>query len=149
MSDLASNKLARRDYDILDTLEAGLALTGQEVKSIRTGHLKLNGAYVTIARGEAWLVGAHIPAYKAAGPLPGYDPERTRKLLVHKRELEHLVGKIAEKGLTVVPLRVYNRHGKLKLECGIGRGRKEYEKREVIKKREVQREIRHALKRRT
>lgn len=147
MSDPAYNKLARRDYDILDTLEAGLVLSGQEVKSVRSGQMKLQGAYVTIARGEAWLVGAHIPAYKPAGKLPDYDPGRSRKLLFHRRELTHLAGKSAEKGLTLLPLRVYTRRGKLKLEVGVGRGRKEYEKRELIKKRDVEREIRHALKR--
>ncbi|MBI4133537.1 SsrA-binding protein SmpB [Candidatus Uhrbacteria bacterium] len=147
MSDLAYNKLARRDYDILDTLEAGLVLSGQEVKSVRGGQMKLQGAYVTIARGEAWLVGAHIPRYKPAGALAGYDPGRSRKLLVHRRELVHLAGKAGEKGLTLLPLRVYTRREKLKLEVGIGRGRKEFEKRELIKKRDVEREIRNRLKR--
>lgn len=147
--DLATNKLARRDYDILDEIEAGLVLTGQEVKSVRASHMKLQGSYVTIARGELWLVGAHIPAYAPAGPLPNYDPGRTRKLLIRKRELIHLVGKINQKGLTLVPLHVYTRHNKLKLAVGLGRGRKQFEKRELIKKRGVDREIRQALKRRS
>ncbi len=146
MTDLVYNREVRHDYDILDTLEAGLVLTGQEVKSARSGQMKLRGAYVTIARGEAWLVGAHIPAYKPAGRLPDYDPGRSRKLLLHRRELMHLVGKSQEKGLTLVPLRVYTRRGKLKLEVGIARGRKEYEKRELVKKRDALREIRAALK---
>lgn len=148
MPDLAYNKLAKRDYDILETFEAGLKLTGQEVKSVRASHMKLQGAYVTIARGEVSLIGSHIPAWKPAGPLPSYDPSRSRKLLLHKREVSYLIGKSDTKGLTLVPLRVYTRGSKLKLEFGIGRGRKEYEKREIIKKRDIDREIRTALKRR-
>lgn len=149
MSDLAYNKLAKRDYDILETFEAGLKLTGQEVKSVRASHMKLQGSYVTIARGEVSLIGSHIPAWKPAGSLPSYDPSHSRKLLLHKREVSYLIGKADVKGLTLVPLRVYTRGSKLKLEFGIGRGRKEYEKREIIKKRDIDREIRHALKRHT
>lgn len=145
--DLASNRQAKRDYEILNTFEAGLALTGQEVKSVRAGQMKLQGSYATIARGELWLIGAHIPKYKPAGPLPDYDPGRSRKLLIHRRELKHLIGKIQERGLTVVPLGVYTRHTKLKIELGLGRGRKQYEKREVIKKRDLDREVRQAMKR--
>lgn len=145
--DLASNRQAKRDYEILDTLEVGLKLTGQEVKSVRAGQMKLQGSYATIARGELWLVGAHIPKYKPAGPLPDYDPGRSRKLLVHRRELKHLIGKIQERGLTLLPLRVYTRHAKLKVELGLGRGRKQYEKREVIKKRDLDREVRERMKR--
>lgn len=147
--DLATNRQARHDYEILDTLEAGLVLTGQEVKSVRGGGMKLQGSYVTIAAGELWLMGGHIPKYPAAGPLPDYDPTRKRKLLIHKRELRKLIGKIKEKGLTLVPLRVYTRRAKLKLEFGVGRGKKEYEKRAIIKKREVDREIRERMKRGT
>lgn len=146
---LATNRQAKHDYEILDTLEAGLVLTGQEVKSVRGGGMKLQGSYVTIAGGELWLMGGHIPKYPAAGPLPDYDPTRKRKLLIHKRELCKLIGKIKEKGLTLVPLRVYTRRAKLKLEFGVGRGKKEYEKRAIIKKREVDREIRERMKRGT
>ncbi len=148
MSDLAYNKLANRDYDILEKFEAGLKLTGQEVKSVRATHMKIQGAYVTIARGEVSLIGAHIPAWKPAGPLPSYDAARSRKLLLHKREISYLIGRADTKGLTLIPLRVYTRGSKLKLEFGLGRGRKQYEKREIIKKRDVDREIRTALKRR-
>ncbi|MBI4280709.1 SsrA-binding protein SmpB [Candidatus Uhrbacteria bacterium] len=148
MSDFATNKVARRDYEILETLEAGLMLTGAEVKSARAGQMKLQGAYVAFPRAEAWLVGAHIPLYKPAGSRPDYQPDRSRKLLLHRRELAHLLGKQKEKGLTVVPLRLYTRHGKLKLEIGLGRGRKEFEKREKIKRREAEREIRTVMKRR-
>lgn len=146
MNDLAINKLANRDYEILEKFEAGLVLTGQEVKSVRAGQMNLKGSYVTIARDEALLIGAHISAYKPAGKLSSYDSSRSRKLLLRKREITHLAGKIAQKGLTLVPIRVYNLRGKLKLEFGIGRGRKEFEKREVIKKREVEREIREKFK---
>lgn len=146
MPDLAENKLARRDFAITETLEVGLALTGQEVKSIRAGFLKLQGSYATITRGEAWLIGSHLPPYKPAGMPLGYVPDRSRKLLVHNRELIYLSGKIAERGLTLVPIRVYTQRGKLKLELGLGRGHKEYEKRDIIKKRDVDREIRAALK---
>lgn len=146
MPDLAYNKLARRDYEILETFEAGLVLTGQEVKSVRAGQMKLQGAYVTIARGEAWLVGAHIPPWKPAGNLSGYERDRSRKLLLHKRELDYLAGKTGEKGLTLVPIRVYTSRGRLKLEFTLSRGRKEFEKREVIRRRETDREIRRALK---
>lgn len=144
---LASNRQAKRDYEILNTFEAGLALTGQEVKSVRAGQMKLQGSYATIARGELWLIGAHIPKYKPAGPLPDYDPGRSRKLLIHRRELKHLIGKIQERGLTIVPLGVYTRSAKLKVELGLGRGRKQYEKREVIKRRDLDRELRGALRR--
>lgn len=144
---LAVNKQAKRDYEIMDTLEAGLVLSGQEVKSVREGNMKIQGSYVTIAMGEVWLMGAHIPKYKAAGPLPSYDPSRKRKLLVHKRELRRIIGKIKEKGLTLVPIRVYTRHAKLKLEFGVGSGRKEYEKRAIIKKRAIDREIHERMKR--
>lgn len=144
--DLATNRIAMRDYEILDTLEAGLKLTGQEVKSVRAGHLKLQGSYATIARGELWLIGAHIAKYAAAGPLPDYDANRSRKLLIHGRELNHLIGKIQERGLTLVPLRVYTRRALLKVELGLGRGRKQYEKREVIKRRDLDRELRERLK---
>lgn len=146
MPELAYNKLAKRDYEILETLEAGLVLTGQEVKSVRAKQMKLQGAYVTLARGEPWLVGALIPLWRTAGGLKDYDPARSRKLLLHKRETSYLIGKSDVKGLTLIPLRVYTRGSKLKLEFGIGRGRKQYEKREIIKKRDIDRELRAALR---
>lgn len=143
---LATNQLAKRDYDILETFEAGLVLSGQEVKSIRSGQMKLQGSYVTIAKGAAWLIGSHIPPYKPAGLLPHYDPDRSRKILLHKKELARIAGHLRQKGLTLVPIRVYTLRRKLKLEFGLGRGRKEYEKREIIKKRDIDREIRRAFK---
>jgi len=144
--DLATNDRARYDYELLDKLEAGLVLTGQETKSAKTGHLKLKGAHVAFTRGEAVLVGAHIARYPKAGPLPDYDPERSRKLLLHKRELERLRGKREELGLTIVPLRAYMKAGRIKIEIAIARGKKQFEKRETIKKRDIDRQVRSALK---
>ncbi len=146
MDDLASNDRARYDYELLEKLEAGLVLDGHEVKSAKTGHLKLKGAHVAFTRGEAMLVGAHIARYPKAGPLPDYDPERSRKLLLHKRQLERLRGKREEDGLTIIPLRAYMVSGRIKIEIAVARGKKQYEKRESIKKRDIDRQIRGALK---
>lgn len=146
MPTLAVNKRAKYDYEILDTLEAGLVLFGHEVKSIRAGRMSLLGSYVTIANGGARLIGSHVQRYPQAGPLPDYDPDRTRQLLVHKRELAKLSGKMEQKGLTLVPISVYTKGSKIKLEFGIGRGKKQFEKKEQIKRRDVDREIRRALK---
>lgn len=143
---LATNDRARYDYELLDKLEAGLVLTGQETKSAKTGHMKLKGAHVAFTRGEAMLVGAHIARYPKAGPLPDYDPERSRKLLLHKRELERLRGKREEQGLTVIPIRAYMKAGRIKIELAVARGKKQYEKRETIKKRDLDRQVRSALK---
>lgn len=146
MPDLASNDRARYDYELLEKLEAGLVLDGQEVKSAKTGHLKLKGAHVAFTRGEAMLIGAHIAKYPKAGPLPDYDPDRSRKLLLHKRQLERLRGKREEDGLTIVPLRAYMVGGRIKIEIAVARGKKQYEKRESIKKRDIDRQVRSALK---
>jgi SsrA-binding protein len=143
---LATNDRARYDYELLDKLEAGLVLTGQETKSAKTGHMKLKGAHVAFTRGEAMLLGSHIAKYPKAGPLPDYDPERSRKLLLHKRELEKLRGKREEEGLTIVPLRAYMKAGRIKLEIAVARGKKQFEKRETIKKRDLDRQVRSALK---
>jgi SsrA-binding protein len=144
--DLATNDRARYDFELLDKLEAGLVLTGQETKSAKTGHMKLKGAHVAFTRGEAMLLGAHIARYPKAGPLPDYDPERSRKLLLHKRELERLRGKREEQGLTIIPLRAYMKGGRIKIEIAIARGKKQYEKRETIKKRDLDREARSRMK---
>ncbi|MEK7545661.1 MAG: SsrA-binding protein SmpB [Patescibacteria group bacterium] len=143
---LATNDRARYDYEILDKLEAGLVLTGHETKSAKTGHMKLKGSHVAFTRGAALLVGAHIARYPKAGPLPDYDPDRSRKLLLHKRELERLRGKREEHGLTIVPLRAYMKAGRIKIEIAVARGKKQYEKRETIKKRDIDRQVRSALK---
>lgn len=146
MSVISINKRAGFDYEILERFEAGIVLTGQEVKSIKTGHISLAGAFVTLKGGEVWLTNAHVPPYKMAGAILNYEPERPRKLLLRKSEIASLIGKIKQKGLTLVPIRVYTKGNKIKLEFGIGRGKKKYEKRETIKKREVDRKIREAMK---
>jgi SsrA-binding protein len=146
MSILAQNTKARFDYEILDTLEAGLVLEGHEVKSIKSGHAKLQGAHAIIRNNEAYIVGLHIPPYQIANTPKEYEPDRTRKLLLTKREIAHLIGKIAEKGLTLVPLRVYTKHGFVKLLLGIGRGKKKADKRQTIKTRESKRKIERTLK---
>ncbi|HSD12019.1 MAG TPA: SsrA-binding protein SmpB [Patescibacteria group bacterium] len=146
MPTLAENKKAKFEYQILDTFEAGLMLLGHEVKSARLGRMSLLGAYVTIARGALWLIGAHIQRYPQAGPLPDYDPDRTRKLLLHTREIAKIAGKLEQKGLTLVPLSAYTKGSKIKLSFGLARGKKLYEKKETIKRRESDREIRRSLK---
>ncbi|MBI2552282.1 SsrA-binding protein SmpB [Candidatus Uhrbacteria bacterium] len=144
---LAKNPRAKFDYDILKTYEAGIVLTGQEVKSVRAGNVSLKGAYATLKGEEVWLLNAHIGAYKKAGSLKDYDPTASRKLLLHGREIKELMGKIHSQGLTLIPVSLYTKGRRLKVELGLARGRKKYEKREVIKKRAVDREIREKLRR--
>lgn len=146
MSAIAINKRATFDYEILERFEAGIVLSGQEVKSIKTGHISLAGAFVTLKGGEAWLTNSHVPPYKMAGKVVDYEPTRPRKLLLRKQELSSLYGKIKQKGLTLVPTRVYTKGNKIKLEFGIGRGKKKYEKRETIKRREIDKKIRETMK---
>lgn len=146
MSTLALNKRAVHDYDLLDKYEGGLVLTGPEVKSAKDGHIQLKGAFVEVRGGELWLKNAHISRYKPAGEQPTYDPDRNRKVLVHKRELARLLGKSKTEGLTLIPISVYLSRNLVKLSFAIARGKKQYEKRETIKKREVDREIRARMK---
>ncbi|MDD5251672.1 MAG: SsrA-binding protein SmpB [Patescibacteria group bacterium] len=146
MPQLAANKKAFHDYEILEKFEAGLQLAGQEVKAVRNGRMSLQGAYVTIVGGQLQLLNAHLPKYDKAGPLADYDPDRTRRLLIHRRELQRLAGKLEQKGLTLVPLSVYTKGSLIKLEFGLARGKKQYEKRETIKKRDLDREMRGAAK---
>ena len=146
MATLATNKKARYEYEILEKFEAGLVLEGQEVKSIRGGQMRLNGAYVTIAHGDAFLIGAHIPRYPQAGVLEDYDPERKRTLLLHRRELERLIGKLKTKGYTLVPLQVVAKGRFIKLEFALARGKKEFQKKESIKKRDLDRDVRRTVK---
>lgn len=141
MSILATNKRAYFDYEILETMEAGVELLGNEVKSIKTGHISLAGAYAIIRGEEAWLINADIPPYQMANMPSGYDQKRTRKLLLHKKEIKYLLGKIQEKGLTLLPLKVYIKNQKVKCEIGIGKSRKRHDKREVLKRRASDREI--------
>jgi len=152
MSVLAINKRANFDYDIQDTYEAGLVLLGHEVKSVKTGHVSLKGSYVTFKKRagknlpEAYLTNAHIPLYKHAGKIANYEPTRPRKLLLKKKEISYLIGKKDEQGLTLVPLKIYTKRSFIKLEFGVGKGRKKYDKREAIKKRELDRNIRTLTK---
>ena len=146
MKTLALNKRAKYDYDILEKFEAGLMLKGYEVKAIRFGRISLKGAYVIVKNDEAFLINADIPPYQPKNVPEDYKPDRTRKLLLHKKEIKSLIGKGREKGLTLVPIKVYDKKGKLKLEFGIGRGKKKIDKRELIKKRETEKEIRRKLR---
>ncbi len=146
MPTLANNKQVHFDYEILETIEAGLVLTGQEAKSVKAGHMNLKGAFVTFHGSEALLTNAHISKYPQAGPLPDYDPTRSRRLLIHKREIERLRGKLQEKGLTIVPTEVYTKNRFIKVKIGIARGKHLYDKRQTLKKRDAEREIRRTLK---
>ena len=142
---IASNKKAYHDYFIVQKFEAGIALTGTEVKSLREGKAQLKDSYVTLKDGEAFLFGAHISPY-THGNIQNHDPERTRKLLLHRRELDKLKGQTTEKGLTVVPLRLYFKGSKVKAEIAVVRGKKQYDKRESERKREADRETAAAIK---
>lgn len=144
---VASNRKARHDYAILERFEAGIVLTGSEVKSLRQGRASLAEAYARIRGGEAWLENMHIPPYEQ-GEKRGYDPLRDRKLLLHRREIERLIGKQKEQGLALVPMRVYFSHGLAKVELGLGRGKREYEKRQATLKRQHDREMERATSRR-
>jgi SsrA-binding protein len=142
----ATNPRAHFDYEILETMEAGLQLKGFEVKAIRDGKVSLKSTYVKILGGEAWLIGATISPYQPGNAPQDYDPQRTRKLLLHRRELNYLIGKSEEPGITIVPVKLYQKNRLIKLEIGIGRGKKKADKRETITKREVERTIRRSLK---
>jgi SsrA-binding protein len=142
---IASNKKALHDFFVLQKLEAGIALTGTEVKSMREGKVNLKDSYVIVKNGEAFLLGTHISPY-SHGNRENHEPERTRKLLLHRREIEKLETQIVEKGLTIVPLRLYFRGPKVKAEIAVVRGKKLYDKRETEKKREADREAAVAMK---
>jgi SsrA-binding protein len=142
----ATNEKVHFDYHIQETLEAGLVLAGHEVKSIRAGRCSIKGAYVKIVNGEAWLLGATVSPYQPGNVPPDYDQQRSRKLLLKKKELNYLIGKSQEKGLTLVPIKLYNKNGLIKLEVGVGQGKKKADKREKIIEREIQRKIERMLK---
>ncbi len=141
----ANNRKALHDYHILEKLEAGLVLTGTEAKSVRAGRINLREAYARIERGEAWLYGAHIAPYEK-GNRYNHDPLRPRKLLLHRDQIGKLAGRVQEGGVTIVPLRVYDRRGYIKVELGLARGKKQWDKRQAIAKREAAREIDRAIK---
>jgi SsrA-binding protein len=144
---IADNRRARHDYQLLERVEAGLALTGTEVKALREGQVQLGQAYAEIRRGEAWLVGASIAEY-AQGNLANHRPERDRKLLLHRHEISSLDGKVREKGLTLVPTRLYFKDGKVKVEIALARGKERVDKRRDIAERDAKRQMERALRRR-
>ncbi len=137
---IATNRRARHEYEILETIEAGLVLRGTEVKSLRAGLVNFKDSYATMRNGEVWLLGCHISPY-SHGTDANHAPERDRKLLLHDREIKRLTGKIAERGLTLVPLKLYFKNGRAKLEVGLARGKKLHDKRSALREREVRREM--------
>lgn len=146
MTVFAQNKKAYFDYEILETYEAGIVLIGQEVKAIKTGHISLKGSYVVFKDDELFLIGANIPPYQPKNAPKDYEPERSRKLLLKKSEIKSLIGKSRQKGLTLIPLKMYTKRGKIKTLFGLGRGKRKIDKRETIKKREFEREKGKLLK---
>ena len=146
-AEIVSNRRAFHNYQILDKIEAGIELRGTEIKSLRAGHANLRDGYARVENGEVWLRNVHIAPW-ANSPYDNHDPLRPRKLLLHKDEIGQLVGTVAQKGYTLVPLRMYIKHGRAKVELGIARGRKRFDKRQVIKEREATREMDAAIRRR-
>jgi len=146
MAEYAYNRKAGFEYEFLEKYEAGLVLSGQEAKSIRGGHISLQGAYVVIQSGQAYLLNATVSPYQANNTPKDYEPTRSRKLLLHKEEIKSLIGATKQKGLTLVPIRVYNKSGKIKLEFVLARGKKSFDKRESISKRENDRRLRREIR---
>jgi len=144
---VARNRRARHDYDLIEKVEAGVVLTGTEVKSLRNGKANLEDAYAEITKGEAWLLGCDIPEYLQANRM-NHIPKRPRKLLLHRREIEKLGTRTGERGLTLIPLSIYFKKGMAKVEISIAKGRKTFDKREAIKKSDAKRDIDRALRRR-
>ena len=142
---VATNRRARHDYDILETFQCGIALKGGEVKSVREGKVQLKDSYARVSDGEVWLVGVHIAPYSYAGSFDAPDPERPRKLLLHRAEIDELAGRTAQESLTLVPLSVYFKDGKAKVDLGLARGRRNYDKRHAIAERDARREAERAI----
>lgn len=143
---VSDNRQARFLYDILETYQAGIELKGTEVKSIREGKVNLRDGYGLIRQGELWLINVHISPWGSASNYFNHDPLRTRKLLLHKEEIRKLVGKVEQKGLTLVPLKMYLKNGWVKVDIGLGKGKKLHDKREDMKRRDDKREIERAIK---
>jgi SsrA-binding protein len=143
---LVSNRRARREYSIEETYEAGLVLKGSEIKSIRAGRANLQDSYVTIRDGEAWLVNMHVSPYKQAS-IENHEPKRDRKLLLNRREIDRLVGKVQAKGYTMIPLRLYLKNNRAKVEIALAKGKKLYDKRADLAKRQAQRDMERAMRR--
>ena len=146
--DVAVNRRALHDYEILERVEAGISLTGSEIKSVRDGRVSLQEAYARPEKGEVWLQGAQIAEYGPAS-YQGHEPRRPRRLLLHRRQINELGDEVNQKGLTLIPLRMYLKNGLAKLELALARGRRSYDKREAIAKKEAQRDIERALRQRT
>lgn len=144
---IVKNKKARFEYEILETVEAGMVLQGTEIKSLREGRVNLKESFARIHNGEVWLEGCHISPY-SHGNVHNHDPLRPRKLLLHKRQIDQLTGKVEQKGLTLIPLAIFLSNGKAKLDLAVGRGKKLHDKRETARRKTVQREIEAELKRR-
>jgi SsrA-binding protein len=142
---VVTNRRARREYFIEETLEAGLVLTGSEIKSVRAGRVNLQDSYVIIREGEAWLLNSHIAPYKQASH-ENHEPKRERKLLLHRRQINRLAGKVQAKGYTIVPLRLYLKDNRAKVEIALARGKKLYDKRDALAKRQAEREMERALR---
>jgi SsrA-binding protein len=142
---IATNRRARHEYSILETYEAGVVLRGTEVKSLRAGLVNFKDSYATVRNGEVWWLGCHINPY-SHGTDANHDPERDRKLLLHAKEISKLSGKVAERGLTLIPLKLYFKSGRAKLELGLGRGKKLHDKRSTLREREVKREMDRAAR---
>ena len=142
---IADNRRARHDYHLLEKLEAGIALTGTEVKALRAGHVTLQRAFADLRDGELYLIGAHISEY-AQGNLQNHDPDRERKLLLHRREIDSLLGKVRERGLTLVPTRMYFKNGRVKVELALAKGKEARDKRRDIAERDARRQMERALK---
>lgn len=143
---VSDNRQARHLYEILETYQVGIELQGTEVKSIREGKANLRDGYALVRNGELWLINVHISPWRSAGAYFNHEPRRTRKLLMHKQEIRKLIGKVEEKGLTLVPLKMYFKGGWLKIDIGLGKGKKLYDKREDLKKREDKRDMERAMK---
>jgi SsrA-binding protein len=142
---VARNRRARHEFDLIETVEAGIVLTGTEVKSLRNGKASLEESYAGIENGEVWLYGCDIPEYLQANRM-NHKPKRPRKLLLHRREIDRLIAKASERGLTIVPLKIYFKDGMAKVEICVARGRKLYDKREALKKQDAKRDIDRALR---
>ncbi len=143
---ISDNRQARYLYEILDTYEAGIQLVGTEAKSLREGKVNLRDGYALIRNGEAWLINVHISPYQASGAYFNHEPRRNRKLLLHRREISKLIGLIEQKGLTLVPLKMYFKGNWVKVSIGVGKGKKLHDKRESLKRRQDQRDIARAMK---
>ena len=145
MNIYSENRKAGYEYEILEKFEAGIVLFGQEVKSIKTGHINLSGCYVIFRAREPYWIGVKIPPYQARNAGADYGEDRVRKILLSKKEINYLEGRVKQKGFSLIPLKIYENNGKVKLEFGLARGKRKYDKKEKIKKRDIQREINREL----